>query len=581
MTSLIKGGLLAAALAAALTFGLTQCSAIVQQREAQPQASNKYGSYLAGRYAASERDSTAAAHYFDKALKFDPGNPELLERAVMSEVAQGNLDAAADHAEDLIKGTPTARIARLIIGVRAMRDGGYAKAHAEFEQVSGNAAAEIAARLGLAYAQFSEGKTNEAIAVIGKLADLGTVRAFALYHQAVIEDLSGNPKDALPHFEEANRLSEGDSLRILQAYAVHLARNGQMEEAKGVYRNFLKKAPSNPVVTRALARLDAGQIPDRVISSSKQGLAETMYGLAASLSDEHAVEIPVFYLQLGLALEPHHDLSLTLLGDRMETAERYDDAMEVYGRVQPASPLYANARQQIAQNLQRQKRWDEAQKVLTETLSGGAEDIDTLASIGDVLRGQEKYVEAAEAYSKAITLIGTPQERNWVLYYTRGISYERSKRWADAERDLQQALKLKPEQPLVMNYLAYSWVEQGVNKTEALAMLKRAVDLRPEDGFIIDSLGWAHYRLGDYKNAIKYLEQAILLEPGEPTVNDHLGDAYWRVGRKLEARFQWQHALTLKPEAAEEPKIRRKIEAGLEGLPKVPAQAGTPQSSGQ
>ncbi len=581
MTSLIKGGLVAAALAAALTIGLTQCSVIVQERGAQPATSNKYGSYLAGRYAASERDSSAAAHYFDKALKFDPGNPELLERAVMSEVAEGDLDAAADHAEGLIKGTPTARIAHLVIGVRAMRDGGYAKATTEFEQVSGNAAAEIAARLGLAYAQFSEGKTKEAIAVIGKLVDLGSVRAFALYHQAVIEDLSGNAKDALPHFEEANRLSEGDSLRILQAYAVHLARNGQVEKAKGVYRDFLKKAPSNPVVARALARLDAGQLPDRVISGSKQGLAETMYGLAASLSDERAVEIPVFYLQLGLALEPQHDLSLTLLGDRMETAERYDDAINVYGRVQPASPLYANARLQIAQNLQRQKRWDEALAVLTVALSGAAEDMDIHASIGDVQRGQEKYVEAAESYSKAIALIGTPQERNWVLYYTRGISYERSKRWADAERDLQQALKLKPEQPLVMNYLAYSWVEQGVNKTEALAMLKRAVDLRPEDGFIIDSLGWAHFRLGDYTSAIKYLEQAILLEPGEPTVNDHLGDAYWRVGRKLEARFQWQHALNLKPEAADEPKIRRKIEAGLDDLPKVPAQAGTPQSSGQ
>jgi tetratricopeptide (TPR) repeat protein len=188
MTSLIKGGLVTAALAAALTVGLTQCSAIDQQDDAaQASSSNKYGSYLAGRYAASERDSSAAAHYFDKALKFDPGNAELLERAVMSEVAEGDLDAAADHADDLIKGTPTARIAHLIIGVRAMRDGGYAKARAEFEQVSGNAAAEIAARLGLAYSHFSEGKSTEAIAVIGKLVDLGSVRAFALYHQAVIE----------------------------------------------------------------------------------------------------------------------------------------------------------------------------------------------------------------------------------------------------------------------------------------------------------------------------------------------------------------------------------------------------------
>jgi tetratricopeptide (TPR) repeat protein len=582
MSSLIKGGLVIAALAATLTFGLTQCSAIDQRPSGEGTLANKYGSYLAGRYAASERDSSAAAHYFDKALKFDPGNSELLERAVMSEVAEGDLDAAVDHAENLIKSAPSARIARLIIGVRAMRDGGYEKARIEFEQVSGNAAAEIAARLGLAYAQFSQGNAKEAVAVIGKLVELGSVRAFALYHQAVIEDLSGNPKDALAHFEEANRLSDGESLRILQAYATHLARNGQIEKAKGIYAEFLKKAPSNPVITRALARLDAGQIPDRVITGANQGLAETMYGLAASLSDERAVEIPVFYLQLALALEPRHDLSLNLLGDRMETAERYDDAIEVYRRILPSSPLYVNARQQIAQNMQRQKRWDEAQKTLTETLNGGPDDAEVYASLGDVLRGQEKYVEAADAYSKAIALIGTPQERNWVLFYTRGISYERSKRWAEGERDLKMALKLKPEQPLVMNYLAYSWVEQGVNKTEALAMLKRAVDLRPDDGFIIDSLGWAHYRLGDYKSAIKYLEQAILLEPGEPTINDHLGDAYWRVGRKLEARYQWQHALTLKPEAEDEPKIRGKIQFGLEdSSPNVPAQAGTPQSTGQ
>lgn len=581
MATLIKGGLVTAALAATLTFGLTQCSAIDQQSSGAPTPSNKYGSYLAGRYAASERDSSAAALYFDKALAFDPANTELLERALMSEVARGDVDAAADHAEDLIKTAPSARIARLVIGVRAMRDGGYAKAHKEFEQVSGNAAAEIAARLGLAYAQFSEGNTREAVAVIGKLVELGSVRAFALYHQAVIEDLSGNTADALAHFEEANRLSDNESLRILQAYAVHLARNGQIEKAKGVYREFLKKAPSNPVVTRALARLDAGQVPDRVITNAKQGLAETLYGLGASLSDERAVEIPVFYLQLALALEPRHDLSLNLLADRLETAERYDDAIAVYRRVESTSPLYLNARQQIAQNMQRQKRWDEALGVLRETLTGGPDDLDIHASIGDVLRGQEKYAEAADAYSKAVALIATPQERNWALYYTRGIAYERSKRWADAERDLKMALKLKPEQPLVMNYLAYSWVEQGVNQTEALAMLKRAVELRPEDGFIIDSLGWAYYRLGDYKSAIKYLEQAILLEPGEPTVNDHLGDAYWRVGRKLEARYQWQHALALKPEAAEEPKIRRKIEAGLEDLPKVPAQAGAPQPTGQ
>jgi Flp pilus assembly protein TadD len=233
---------------------------------------------------------------------------------------------------------------------------------------------------------------------------------------------------------------------------------------------------------------------------------------------------------------------------------------------------------QIAQAYQKQKKNAEALKTLNDTLTGGPADLDLLASIGDVLRGDERYAEAVDAYTKAIALVGAPQERNWTLYYTRGIAYERSKRWGEAERDLKLALKLKPEQPLVMNYLAYTWVEQGVNMTEALQMLRRAVELRPEDGFIIDSLGWAYFKVGDYKTAIQYLEQAIQLEPSEATINDHLGDAYWRVGRKLEARYQWQHALTLKPEQGEEPKIRKKIEAGLPDLPPVPAQAGKPRA---
>lgn len=579
VSSVMKAVVAVTALSAALVVGLTQCSSVDLQRSAGPESTaNRYGAYLAGRYAASEHDAPSAALFYDKALKFDPGNPELLERAIMSEVAEGDLDGAAKHAEDLISKAPHARIPRIVIAVRAMRDGGYARAREEFEKVAGNAAAEIAARLGLAYANFSEGKTKEATDIVEKLSENGGARAFALYHLGVIEDLSGNPTGALAHFEEANRLSEGESLRILLAYAAHLARTGDTAKAKTIYTDFLKKAPSHPVVRAALARLEAGNVPDRVIASAKQGLAETFYGIASSLSDERSFEIPVFYLQLALALEPRHDLSLSLLGDRYEVAERLDDSIAAYGQIPSSSPLYLNARLQIAQAYQKQKKPAEALSTLNSALTGTVDDVELYASIGDVLRSDERYPEAAEAYTKGIALLGQPQERHWTIFYTRGIAYERAKRWTDAEGDLKQALKLKPEQPLVMNYLAYTWVEQGVNTTEALQMLKRAVELRPEDGFVIDSLGWAYYRLGDYKTAITYLEQAIQLEPSEATINDHLGDAYWRVGRRVEAKYQWEHALSLKPEKGDEPKIRQKVVSGLPDLPPSPAQAGTPQA---
>ncbi|MCX7297869.1 MAG: tetratricopeptide repeat protein, partial [Hyphomicrobiales bacterium] len=169
----------------------------------------------------------------------------------------------------------------------------------------------------------------------------------------------------------------------------------------------------------------------------------------------------------------------------------------------------------------------------------------------------------AESYSKGIALIAKPDKSNWVSFYFRGICYERSKQWAKAEADLKLALDLSPDQPHVLNYLGYSWIDQGINLDEGMAMIKKAVQQRPDDGYIVDSLGWAYYRLGNYADATAQLERAIGLKPEDPTINDHLGDAYWRVGRTLEAQFQWAHARDLKPDPDELPKILEKLEKGL------------------
>ena len=550
------------ALGAGLLFGLTQCTSL--QPPGGDPVPSKYGSYLAGRFAANERDASAAALYYDRALKFDPDNPEILERALISEVAGGDIDGAAAHAEQLTSKSPTARMPHLVIGIKAFRDGGYAKAFDAFSKINGNAAAEIASQLGKAYALLGEGKPDEALAAAKKLTSFEGVSAFAKYHAAIIADLAGRPADAEVDFKAAYTESGGESLRIVHAYAVHLQRVGKLDEAKQVLAHFADKSPTHPVVLAALAQAKSGVMPDRLIQSAPSGLAEALYGIASSLSDEKSVEIPIFYLQLALTLDPRHELAISLLADRLDTAKRWDDAIAAYRRIPKGTALYVNARVQIAQDLQKLDRTDEALAILRETLDGSATDYEVLASMGDLMRGKERYAEAADLYTRALALVSKPQERHWTIYYTRGIALERIKRWTDAEKDLKFALTLKPEQPLVMNYLAYTWVEQGVHMDEALAMLSRAVELRPEDGFIIDSLGWAYYRRGDFVNAIKFLEQAVLLQPGEPTINDHLGDAYWRIGRKLEAKFEWQHALSLKPDKDDEPKIRRKIDAGLE-----------------
>jgi tetratricopeptide (TPR) repeat protein len=556
---------------------LTQCSSFEGLRPAKQDTTSesRLGSYLAGRFAISERDPEAAAHYFRTALKFDPENPALLERVMLSEVAGGDIDKAATYAEALLVRMPAAKLPNLVVGVRALRDAGYAKARQSLARIKDSPAAVIAAQVGIAYAYHSEGNVDAALAALKPLVDEGATRAFALYHEGLIMDLAGRSKEASPVLEEANRLSGGESLRILEAYGNHLARMGKTAQAREVFESFLVKLPDNPVISRALARVNAGQAPERVVANARQGMAETLYGIAASTSEDKSFDIPVFYLQLALALEPQHELSLSLLADRLESVERYEDAIAVYERVPTTSPIYASIRQQIAQNLQRLEKPEEAIRVLKAALNGSRDDLRTYAGIADVQRGEEKFPEAIENYSKAIAMIGKAEERHWLLYYTRGIAYERAKRWDESEADLKQSLKLKPNNPSVMNYLAYSWVDRGVNVEQGLDMLKQAVAARPEDGYIVDSLGWAYYKLGKYEEAVKYLEQAIMLEPGLSAINDHLGDAYWKVGRHNEARFQWQHALTMKPEKEDEPKIRRKLEVGLEEVASVPAPGKT------
>lgn len=192
-----------------------------------------------------------------------------------------------------------------------------------------------------------------------------------------------------------------------------------------------------------------------------------------------------------------------------------------------------------------------------------ASQLEILDAIGNILRAHKKYGEAIEYYDRAIALIKKPRKQDWTYYYARGTCHEREKNWPKAERDLKMALKLVPDQPLVLNYLGYSWIDQGINLKEGLKLIERAVALKPDDGYVVDSLGWAHFKLGNIKQAVLFLERAVELRPDDPILNDHLGDALWRAGRQREARFQWEQALTLKPEPEEATKIRAKIRTGL------------------
>jgi tetratricopeptide (TPR) repeat protein len=281
-----------------------------------------------------------------------------------------------------------------------------------------------------------------------------------------------------------------------------------------------------------------------------------------------------------LFLRPDHDLAAVSVANLFEEIKRTDAAIRAYQLVPAASPMRESAEIQAGLELESIGRADDAMKRLTEIVAAKPKDVDAWSALGSLQRTAKKYDDAAASYDKAIELVGKPDKSNWTLFYFRGICYERAKQWPKAEADFKEALELYPDQPLVLNYLGYSWVDQGVNLEEAFAMLRRAVDLRPSDGYIVDSLGWAHFKLGHYAEATEELEKAIDLKPADPVVNDHLGDAFWRVNRKIEARFQWNHARDMNPDPEDLPGILKKIEFGLPDEPIKDAPAAPDPKNG-
>jgi Flp pilus assembly protein TadD len=317
-----------------------------------------------------------------------------------------------------------------------------------------------------------------------------------------------------------------------------------------------------------------------LVSTPQAGAAEALYGLGASLGRRGGEDLGLVYLQLALFFAPKHPLALLSLADLYESLKKPALAIDVYERIPANSPLHRNAAIQMATNLDALDRSDEAEKHLSALIEDHPDDLEAIMALGNVLRGHKKFAECADVYSRAAALIPHPEKTNWVVLYFRGICYERSKQWPKAEADLKKALELFPEQPHVLNYLGYSWIDQGVNLDQGMEMIKRAVQQRPDDGYIVDSLGWAYYRTGNYEEAVKQLERAIELKPEDPTINDHLGDAYWRVGRVLEARFQWAHARDLKPDPDDLPKIEAKLKNGLPEETSSQAKAGKKSGDG-
>ena len=529
------------------------------------------GDYLAGNFALETGLLAEAATYFERALAKDPENPDLRRQLFLLMLASGRYDAALEQAEELVADGADVAEAELLLSLEEVRSDRFDDAHRRLAGITAEGVAGLTSPFIDAWVLFAQDDRNGLDQALSRLDQGEALGPLNGYHKAMMLDLSGRLDEAAPALAAAMPEAGPAPMRMLQAYASMLARQGRRGEAVEIMRQQLADRGEQPVIADLLASLEGGGSPEPPFTDAAGGIADALLGIAEALYQEQGNRMAVVYARLAMFARPELAEAALLIGDMMAEQDNHHAAIEAYQAVAPESPLRHLAELRRARALHDMERQEEAFQLLEQLAAAEPERIEALVQLGDLLRHDERYQESHEAYSRAIERIGEPKREHWTLFYARGIAFERTEQWPAAEKDFLHALELEPEQPFVLNYLGYSWVDMGKHLDRAKGMLYRAVELRPDDGFIVDSLGWVHYRLGEYDAAVEQLERAVELEPGDPVINDHLGDAYWRVGRHREARYQWRRALTLEPEEDTVADIEEKLRQGLPKLAQEPS----------
>jgi tetratricopeptide (TPR) repeat protein len=529
---------------------------------AAPQGS-PFGAYLAGHYAGRQQDVSSAADFMLQALASDPENEQLLDRTFVLNAADGRRDKAVELARIVSSTNPDQGLAGLVLAIDAAARGDMDEAEDFLTRLPEKGLNTITGPLLRSWVTAAKGDPDAAIERAASLRNRNGFGVFYKLHVALINDVAGRMDAAKVAYEEALEAAGRPTLRLTWVVGNFFERTGEVDRAAELYRDVLGRNPDSTLFEAALARLETGRKPRPSVATPVEGMAETLFNLASLLSQERAEEIALVHAYLALWLRPDFEVAHILIGEVLQGQGRGAEAIAVYRKIPAQSPFSWMAGLRIADQLESLDRIDEAAAEFEVLAAARPARFEPLYRLGSLLRNKERFAEAVSAYDRAVERIGKPDRRHWSLFYFRGISLERISQWPRAEKDFLLALDLQPDQPFVLNYLAYSWVEKKLNLDKAKSMLARAVELRPDDGFIVDSLGWVYYRLGEYKKGVKFLERAVELRSQDPVINDHLGDAYWRVGRRQEARFQWRRALSLKPEADTIPIIEGKIRDGL------------------
>lgn len=546
-------------------------AATTQEQETQPNFLGFAGAYLAARTADVDNDTSRAIEFYSKALEFDPENVEVKQRLMVALFSGGRFSEGAVLARELKDDPAVAQVSRLAMMVEATSKREYRKAASLLDPDDSNPIDRLLNTLMKAWAQFGYGEGDAALASITSLEGPPWYPVFTRYHAGAMAQAMGKKAEARQQYTDliadpqSGAAAPDTYIRAVMALAGLEAREGNKRAALDALAAGEEFSPGYAPLAALEQLIESDGKPEPGVMTAQQGAAAVLFTLGSALNREGAEETVAVYLQFARALAPQNAATLVILGGLTERLGKPEEAIKLYEAVPETSPMRRVSELQLGLVLADLGRNGEAKDHLKALITSDPKDIRSYLAYGSVLSQDKDYVEMALTYETAISVIGpVPTRNDWNLFFQAGIANERLKRWPKAEAHFKRALELFPDQPQVMNYLGYSWIDMNINLEEGMDLIRAAVDLRPNDGYIVDSLGWAHYRLGQYEDAVRELERAVELKPADPTINDHLGDAYWRVGRELEATFQWKRALSNDPPEDLLPEIERKL---IEGMP--------------
>ncbi len=521
------------------------------------------GAYLAARHAGTVGDFASGAQYFTKSLIADPANAYLLENALTSFMALGQIDRAIPVAEVIVAQGYQSQMAHLVLYLQAAKNEEWSDVFSGLEM--GRTVAPLVDGLIQAWAHLGEGDMTKALASFDQVIEGEGMALYGLTHKAYALASVGDFEGAEAVFGDAAAAGQlRYSARSAIAHAQILSQLGRNDDALTIVDTVFTN-PGDPMVADLRADLSAGKgVAFDAITSPIQGMADIFHAVAGAVHGDAPDAYTLLYARAATYLDPDSTTAVLMTAELLYDLQQYDLANETYASVSRDDPSFHAAELGRAEVLTDAGRKDAAIEVLEALARSHPELPQVHASKGDTLRRAERFAEAAAAYTRALDIYDSASPVKWFVHYTRGIAFHKVDNWPQAEADFRAALALRPDHPQVLNYLGYSLVERGEKLDEALSMIETAAAARPDNGAIIDSLGWVLFQLGRYEEAVGYMERAASLEPVDPVINDHLGDVYWAVGRKIEAHFQWNRALSFDPTEKEALRIRDKLTRGLD-----------------